>query len=39
MLLLYGFPAVLFEQFGRDMGCDIPTATNYVEALKPLLGG
>jgi len=29
--------AALFEHFGRDMGCDIPTETNYVEALKPLL--
>jgi glucuronate isomerase len=27
----------LFEQFGRDMGADIPTRTNYVDALKPLL--
>lgn len=27
----------LFETFGRDMGCDIPTRTDYVRALKPLL--
>ncbi len=27
----------VFEQFGRDSGADIPTATNYVNALKPLL--
>ncbi|MGL4727647.1 MAG: glucuronate isomerase [Bosea sp. (in: a-proteobacteria)] len=27
----------LFARFGRDMGADIPTATNYVSALKPLL--
>ena len=27
----------LFEAFGRDMGCDIPTRTDYVRALKPLL--
>jgi glucuronate isomerase len=27
----------VFEQFGRDVGADIPTATNYVDALKPLL--
>lgn len=27
----------LFKYFGRDMGADIPTATNYVKALKPLL--
>ena len=29
--------ANLFDQFGRDMGADIPTRTDYVEALKPLL--
>jgi glucuronate isomerase len=29
-------PAV-FERFGRDKGADIPTETNYVRALKPLL--
>jgi glucuronate isomerase len=27
----------LFDAFGRDMGADIPTATDYVRALKPLL--
>ncbi|HEV2673669.1 MAG TPA: glucuronate isomerase [Aliidongia sp.] len=27
----------LFAKFGRDMGADIPTATDYVHALKPLL--
>jgi glucuronate isomerase len=27
----------LFARFGRDMGADIPTATDYVSALKPLL--
>ena len=27
----------LFERFGRDMGADIPKATEYVTALKPLL--
>ena len=27
----------LFEQFGRDMGADIPNKTDYVTALKPLL--
>ena len=29
--------AHLFEYFGRDMGADIPTCTEYVHALKPLL--
>ncbi len=29
--------ARLMARFGRDKGADIPTATNYVEALKPLL--
>jgi glucuronate isomerase len=29
-------PAV-FARFGADMGADIPTATDYVRALKPLL--
>jgi glucuronate isomerase len=29
-------PAV-FARFGTDMGADIPTATDYVRALKPLL--
>jgi glucuronate isomerase len=27
----------LFARFGRDMGADIPTRTDYVGALKPLL--
>ncbi len=27
----------LFEEFGRDMGADIPSATEYVQALRPLL--
>ena len=27
----------LFRRFGRDMGADIPRATEYVTALKPLL--
>ena len=27
----------LFQQFGRDMGADIPVDTDYVHALKPLL--
>ncbi|GAO53419.1 glucuronate isomerase [Novosphingobium sp. MD-1] len=29
--------AQLFERFGRDKGADIPTRTDYVHALKPLL--
>lgn len=29
--------APLFARFGRDMGADIPTRTDYVAALKPLL--
>jgi glucuronate isomerase len=29
--------AALFEAFGRDMGADIPSATDYVRALKPML--
>ena len=29
--------AALFARFGRDKGGDIPTATEYVRALKPLL--
>ncbi|MCG5241587.1 glucuronate isomerase [Azospirillum doebereinerae] len=29
--------APVFERFGRDKGCDIPSATEYVRALKPLL--
>src|SRR5580765_6295637 len=27
----------LFAKYGRDVGADIPTATNYVEGLRPLL--
>jgi glucuronate isomerase len=27
----------LFERYGRDIGADIPTPTNYVGALRPLL--
>ncbi|MDQ2712911.1 MAG: glucuronate isomerase [Acidobacteriota bacterium] len=27
----------IYKKFGRDMGADIPTPTNYVHALKPLL--
>ena len=27
----------IFEAFGRDKGCDIPSPTDYVHALKPLL--
>jgi glucuronate isomerase len=27
----------LFEKFGRDKGADIPTQTDYVRALKPML--
>jgi glucuronate isomerase len=29
--------APLFTRFGRDKGADIPTRTDYVQALKPLL--
>ena len=29
--------ADLMARFGRDMGADVPTATEYVRALKPLL--
>ena len=29
--------ALLFKVYGRDIGADIPTRTEYVEALKPLL--
>lgn len=29
--------AWLFHKFGRDKGADIPTATDYVHALQPLL--
>jgi len=28
---------MLYERYGRDMGADIPRATNYVDALRPLL--
>lgn len=28
---------LLFERFGRDKGADIPTPTDYVHALRPLL--
>jgi glucuronate isomerase len=28
---------LLFENYGRDKGADIPTRTDYVNALKPLL--
>jgi glucuronate isomerase len=27
----------LYERYGRDVGADIPTSTNYVAALQPLL--
>jgi glucuronate isomerase len=27
----------VFERYGRDMGCDIPQATDFVHALRPLL--
>lgn len=27
----------LFARYGRDMGADIPTPTNYVDSLRPLL--
>jgi glucuronate isomerase len=27
----------VYERFGRDVGCDIPRPTNYVDALRPLL--
>ena len=27
----------VYERYGRDTGADIPTATNYVHALRPLL--
>ncbi|MEY4588255.1 MAG: glucuronate isomerase [Pseudomonadota bacterium] len=29
--------ANVFSRFGRDKGADIPTSTNFVQALKPLL--
>jgi glucuronate isomerase len=28
---------LLYERFGRDVGADIPTRTDYVDALKPLM--
>jgi len=28
---------IVYERYGRDMGADIPRATNYVDALRPLL--
>jgi glucuronate isomerase len=28
---------LIFERYGRDMGCDIPSPTNFVDALRPLL--
>ena len=27
----------LYERYGRDVGADMPTTTNYVDALRPLL--
>ena len=27
----------VYERYGRDVGCDIPQATDYVHALRPLL--
>ena len=27
----------VYERYGRDMGADIPSPTNYVHALRPLL--
>ena len=30
--------AQLFAKYGRDKGADIPTRTDYVQALRPLLG-
>ena len=27
----------VYESYGRDVGCDIPQPTNYVDALRPLL--
>ncbi len=29
--------SLIFDQYGRDMGADIPVMTNYVDGLKPLL--
>ncbi|MGD0831326.1 MAG: glucuronate isomerase [Terracidiphilus sp.] len=28
---------MVYKKYGRDVGCDIPRATNYVDALRPLL--
>jgi len=28
----------IYERYGRDVGADIPRPTNYVDALRPLLG-
>ncbi|MGA3088177.1 MAG: glucuronate isomerase [Terriglobales bacterium] len=28
---------LLYERYGRDVGADMPTPTNYVDALRPLL--
>jgi glucuronate isomerase len=28
---------MIYEKYGRDVGCDIPRPTNYVDALRPLL--
>lgn len=28
---------LIYEKLGRDMGADIPTSTNYVNALRPML--
>lgn len=27
----------IYERYGRDMGCDIPSSTEYVQSLRPLL--
>jgi glucuronate isomerase len=27
----------IYERYGRDMGCDIPSPTEYVQSLRPLL--
>lgn len=29
--------SVIFERFGKDMGADIPVATHFTEAIRPLL--
>jgi glucuronate isomerase len=28
---------VIYQKYGRDKGCDIPSATEYVQSLRPLL--